>query len=137
MQLGAVARYLPQRLATGAYILHCGLEKWRGSSQQAEGVHGTAAGAYPFLADIPPTTFLRALSVGEITVGALLLLPFVPNRVAGTALTGFSGALLGMYLRTPDLHRPASIWPSPKGIAVSKDVWMLGIGAGLVIDSAN
>ena len=123
MQLGAVARYLPQRLATGAYILHSGLEKWRGSPQQAEGVHGTAAGAYPFLADIPPTTFLRALSVGEITVGALLLLPF--------------GALLGMYLRTPDLHRPASIWPSPKGIAVSKDVWMLGIGAGLVLDSAN
>ena len=25
----------------------------------------------------------------------------------------------------------------PKGIAVSKDVWMLGIGAGLVLDSAN
>ena len=136
MKLGTVARFVPQRLATGAYILHSGLEKWRGSPQQAEGVHGTAAGAYPFLADIPPATFLRALSVGEIAVGALLLLPFVPNRVAGTALTGFSGALLGMYLRTPALHRPASVWPSPQGIAVSKDVWMLGIGAGLVLDSA-
>ena len=116
MNLGAVARHLPQRLATGAYILHSGLEKWRGSPQQAEGVHRAAAGAYPFLADIPPTTF-------------------VPNRVAGTALTGFSGALVGMYLLTPELHRPASVWPSPKGIAVSKDVWMLGIGAGLVLDS--
>jgi uncharacterized membrane protein YphA (DoxX/SURF4 family) len=136
MKLGTVARFVPQRLATGAYILHSGLETWRGSPQQAEGVHGTAAGAHPFLADIPPATFLRALSVGEIAVGALLLLPFVPNRVAGTALTGFSGALLGMYLRTPALHRPASVWPSPQGIAVSKDVWMLGIGAGLVLDSA-
>ena len=135
MNLGAVARHLPQRLATGAYILHSGLEKWRGSPQQAEGVHRAAAGAYPFLADIPPTTFLRALAVGEIAVGSLLLLPFVPNRVAGTALTGFSGALVGMYLLTPELHRPASVWPSPKGIAVSKDVWMLGIGAGLVLDS--
>lgn len=135
MQLGAVARYLPQRLATGAYILHSGLQKWRGSPQQAEGVHGTAAGAYPFLANIPPQTFLRALSVGEIAVGSLLLLPFVPNRIAGTALTGFSGALVGMYLLTPEMHQPASVWPTPKGIAVSKDVWMLGIGAGLVLDS--
>ncbi len=135
MNLGAVARQLPQRLATGAYILHSGLDKWRGSPQQAEGVHGTAAGAYPFLANIPPTTFLRALAVGEIAVGSLLLLPFVPNRVAGTALTGFSGALVGMYLLTPEMRRPASVWPSPKGIAVSKDVWMLGIGAGLVLDS--
>ena len=75
MNLGAVARHLPQRLATGAYILHSGLEKWRGSPQQAEGVHRAAAGAYPFLADIPPTTFLRALAVGEIAVGSLLLLP--------------------------------------------------------------
>jgi hypothetical protein len=135
MNLGAVARQLPQRLATGAYILHSGLDKWRGSPQQAEGVHGAAAGAYPFLANIPPTTFLRALAVGEIAVGSLLLLPFVPNRVAGTALTGFSGALVGMYLLTPEMRRPASVWPSPKGIAVSKDVWMLGIGAGLVLDS--
>ena len=136
MKLGSVARFLPQRLATGAYILHSGLDKWRGSPQQAAGVHGAAAGAYPFLADIPPATFLRALSVGEITVGTLLLLPFVPNRVAGTALTGFSGALLGMYLRTPDMRRPGSVWPSQQGIAVSKDVWMFGIGTGLVLDSA-
>jgi hypothetical protein len=33
------------------------------------------------------------------------------------------------------MHQPASVWPTPKGIAVSKDVWMLGIGAGLVLDS--
>lgn len=98
-------------------------------------MHRAAAGAYPFLADIPATTFLRALAFGEIAVGSLLLLPLVPNRVAGTALTGFSGALVGMYLLTLELHRPASVWPSPKGIAVSKDVWMLGIGAGLVLDS--
>jgi hypothetical protein len=27
-----------------------------------------------------------------------------------------------------------SIWPSQTGVAVSKDVWMLGIGLGLVAD---
>jgi hypothetical protein len=39
-----------------------------------------------------------------------------------------------MYLRTPALHRPGSVWPTPAGIAVSKDVWMLGIGVGLLAD---
>jgi len=52
--------------------------------------------------------------------------------LAGAALTGFSGALLAMYGRTPALRRPGSIWPSQAGTAVSKDVWMLGIGLGLV-----
>jgi hypothetical protein len=33
---------------------------------------------------------------------------------------------------TPALRRPGSIWPSQVGTAVSKDVWMLGIGLGLV-----
>jgi hypothetical protein len=26
------------------------------------------------------------------------------------------------------------VWPSPQGIGVSKDVWLLGIGLGLVAD---
>ena len=56
------------------------------------------------------------------------------RSIAGAALTGFSGGLVGMYLRTPALHKPGSVWPTPQGIAVSKDVWMLGIGTGLVVD---
>ena len=55
--------------------------------------------------------------------------------MAGTALTGFSGSLLTMYLRTPALHKPGSVWPTQAGTAVSKDVWMLGIGLGLVAGS--
>jgi uncharacterized membrane protein YkgB len=39
-----------------------------------------------------------------------------------------------MYARTPAMHKPGSIWPSQAGVAVSKDVWMLGIGLGLVAD---
>ena len=94
-----------------------------------------ATGAYPFLGKLKPTTFLRMLSVAEITTGAGLLAPFVPERAAGAALTAFSGGLVTMYLRTPALHRPGSVWPTPGGIAVSKDVWMLGIGASLLLDS--
>jgi uncharacterized membrane protein YphA (DoxX/SURF4 family) len=127
-------RNLPTRLATGAYILHSGIEKWHGDEDQAAGVHGMAAQAYPPFQAMKATDFLKTLSVGEIAVGAALLTPFVPPALAGAALTGFSGALVGMYLRTDALHRPGSVWPTRQGIAVSKDVWMLGIGLGLLID---
>ncbi len=92
-----------------------------------------AAGAYPFLRDVPPAKFLRMLAIGEIVAGALLIAP-IPNRMAGFVLTFFSGALITMYLRTPSLHEPGSFWPTRAGIAVSKDIWMVGIGLGLLIE---
>ena len=98
--------------------------------------HGMAADAYPFLKSIPPRRFLRLLAVGEIATGTMLLAPFVPAALAGAALTAFSGGLVTLYLRTPALRKPNSIWPSQAGIAVSKDVWMLGIGLGLLADAA-
>jgi len=128
-------RDLPTRLATGAYILHTGLEKWHGNEEQAQRVHGVAAGAFPLFAKVSPATFLKALALAEIGVGAALLTPVVPNRLAGAALTAFAGGLVTMYLRTPALHKPHSVWPTPAGIGVSKDVWMLGIGLGLLADS--
>ena len=32
------------------------------------------------------------------------------------------------------MHKPNSVWPTPAGTAVSKDVWMLGIGLGLLAE---
>lgn len=127
-------RDIPGRVATGAYILHAGLEKWNGDDDRATAVHAMATGAYPFLAGISPPSFLKALATGELALGTALLLPFVPNRAAGVGLTAFAGGLLGMYLRTPALHKPHSIWPTQAGIGISKDVWMLGIGIGLLAD---
>jgi hypothetical protein len=127
------ARDLPGRIAAGAYILHAGLEKWRADEARAKGVHKAASGAYPFLERIPPERFIKLLAAGEIAIGTALLAPVVPSAVAGAALTGFSGSLLTMYLRTPALHKPGSVWPTQAGTAVSKDVWMLGIGLGLVV----
>jgi uncharacterized membrane protein YphA (DoxX/SURF4 family) len=135
MRLPLKPRHLPTRVATGAFILHSGLEKWKGGEDRATGVHGMASGAYPFLKDIPPQRFLKLLSVGEIAVGSLLLAPFVPAFVAGAALTAFSGGLLGLYWRTPGMHEPGSVWPTQAGTGISKDIWMLGIGLGLVADS--
>ena len=129
-------RSVPGRVTTGGYILHAGLGKWRASAEHATAVHTMAARAFPFLRLVPPQQFLRLLAVAEIATRAALLVPLVPDAVAGVALTGFSGALLAMYGRTPSLHKPGSIWPSPAGTAVSKDVWMLGVGLGLVVGAA-
>ena len=127
-------RVVPPRITTGGYILHSGLEKWKADEETAQGIHGMASGAYPFLADIPPAKFLKALAAAEIGIGVALLLPFVPNRLAGASLTGFAASLITLYLRTPMLHKPGSIWPTQAGIGVSKDAWMLGIGLGLLAD---
>jgi uncharacterized membrane protein YkgB len=91
----------------------------------------------PFLRRITPTRFGRLLAAGEVATGAALLTPLVPARWAGGALTIFSGALVAMYLRTPAMHRPGSVWPTPAGIAVSKDVFMLGIGVGLLVEAPS
>jgi uncharacterized membrane protein YphA (DoxX/SURF4 family) len=130
-------RNLPTRVATGAFVLHSGLGKWKGGPEQAVGVHGMAANAIPPLQSVDAPTFLKVLSASEVAVGAVLLAPFVSNRKAGVALTAFSGALMAMYARTPALRDPGSIWPSQQGIGVAKDVWMLGIGLGLLLDPAN
>lgn len=128
------AREVPGRLTTGAYILHAGLEKWSGDEARAAALHGMAAGAVPMLRSVPPARFLRLLAAGEIALGAALLTPVVPAALAGAGLTVFSGGLTAMYLCTPALRKPGSIWPSQAGTAVSKDVWMLGIGLGLLAD---
>jgi hypothetical protein len=121
------------RLATGAFILNSGLGKRSADGATAAGLHGFASGTYPFLKQVDPKTFATALSAAEITLGAALLTPFVPAAVAGAGLTAFAGGLLGLYLRTPGMTKPgASIAPTQEGLPIAKDVWMLGIGLGLL-----
>ena len=125
-------RDIPGRLVAGAYILHTGLGKWNVDEEGAAGLHATAAGAFPFLRPIPPKQFATLLSATEITVGTVLLAPVIPTAVAGLALTGFAGALVTMYLRTPTMHETGSVWPTRSGIGVSKDSWLLAMGVGLL-----
>ncbi|HEX3921932.1 MAG TPA: hypothetical protein VHY31_06580 [Streptosporangiaceae bacterium] len=137
MSFSAKARRLPGRLAAGAFILNAGLGKWNADEEAAARLHGMAAGTYPFLAKIKPKDFARLLAVSEIALGSALLLPVVPAAVAGAGLTAFSGGLLGLYLRTEGLTKEDGIRPTQQGTAIAKDVWMLAIGVGLVIDSAT
>ena len=135
MRLSITAREIPGRVAAGAFILHTGLEKRKADEEHAKRLHGFASGTYPFFAPLDPPTFVKGLAWGEITLGTALLMPFVPTLAAGAALTGFAGGLLGMYWKTPGMRKEGSIWPSPQGLTISKDVWMLGIGLGLVADA--
>lgn len=137
MALKITARELAPRIATGAYILNSGRQKRRADEETAKRLHTVASGTYPFLKNLDPATFVRLLSTAEIGLGAALLVPFVPAALAGAALTAFSGGLLGIYLRTPGMRKPGSLAPTPAGLAISKDVWMFGIGLGLLTDAAT
>lgn len=125
---------LPVRIAVGTFILNSGLTKLDADEETAQGLHGMASGTYPFLKDMDPQRFARLLSCTEIALGSALLLPFVPTVVAGAALTGFAGGLVGLYLRTPGLRRSGSLRPTEQGIPIAKDTWLLGVGTGMVIE---
>ena len=128
---------LAPRLTTGAFILNSGLSKRNVPPEHAAGMHGMASGAYPFLGKMDPQQFAKLLSAAEITLGATLLAPVVPTALAGAALAAFAGGLLGMYLRTPGMHEEGSLRPTQQGTVLAKDVWMLGIGVGFVLDALS
>jgi hypothetical protein len=129
--------HLPLRAATGAFILNSGLQKLAADEQTAATTHGFAAGTYPFVKNVEPAKFIKMLAYAEISVGGALLAPIVPATVAGLALTGFSGGLLGLYLRTPGMRQEGSLRPTEQGTVIAKDVWMFGIGLGLVLDGLS
>ncbi|MER5931699.1 hypothetical protein [Streptomyces sp. NPDC002054] len=131
------ARQIPLRLSVGAFFLNSGLSKHGADEATAEGLQQFAATAYPFLGELDAQKFVRLLSAGEIAIAATLLLPFVPAAVAGIALTGFSLGTIGLYLRVPGMRQEGSLRPTEQGIALAKDVWMLGIGVNLIIEGMS
>ncbi len=135
MVLHVRARHMPVRAAIGAFMLGSGLDKRTADAETAGQLHGFTAGTYPIVKNMSPPTFVKAVSAGEIALGAALLLPVVPTLVAGAALTAYSAGLLGLYLRTPGMRRDGSLRPTPQGLPLAKDVWMLGAGVSLVVDA--
>ena len=127
--------HLPLRATTGAFILNSGLNKRGLDAESAAGMQGMAAAVVPQAGKMPPEKFGKALSTGEMALGAALLLPFVSPLKAGLALTAFSGGLLQMYRKTPGMTEADGIRPTQQGTAVAKDVWMLGAGLALVLDA--
>ncbi|WP_433257571.1 hypothetical protein ACQPYK_20915 [Streptosporangium sp. CA-135522] len=134
MRFLARPHQLPARLAAGAFIMNSGLTLASSYRESAPHIHGMAATAYPFLKDMDAEEFTRWLAKGQIAVGAALLIPLVPSLLAGAALTAFAGGLVGLYLKTPGLRQEGSLRPTQEGLSFAKDVWLLGIGAGLVAE---
>ncbi len=135
MTLKSLVRTLPPRLTAGAFILNSGLNKLTADEETAARLHGMATNTYPFLGKLKPQDFTRLLAASEIAVGTIVLLPAVPAGLAGLALTAFSGGLAGLYLKTPGMRLEGSLRPTQQGTALAKDFWLLGIGAGLMLDS--
>ncbi len=126
--------HIPLRLATGAYILESGISKLGAEEGTAGKLRDFAAGTYAPLGKVKPQQFLRLLSASEIALGAAVLVPMIPTALAGVGLAAFSAGLIGLYVKTPGMRREGSLRPTQQGLPLAKDVWMLGIGAALVID---
>ncbi|MEV6793242.1 hypothetical protein AB0M87_14850 [Streptomyces sp. NPDC051320] len=134
MGMHSLTRQLPLRIPLGAFFLHSGLSKRGADRSTAEGLHGFACTAYPFLKKLDAQPFVRLLSAGEILLGAALLVPVVPAAVAGAGVSAFSLGTMGLYLSVPGMREEGSLRPTPDGLPLAKDVWMLGIGLSLMLD---
>lgn len=134
MRASMKLRHIPGRLVTGAFILNSGLGKRGADDETAKRLQGMAVQAFPWLGSVQPARFAQVLSAGEIALGAALLNPLVPSALAGAGLSGFAAGLLRMYMKIPGMRREGSVRPTQQGTVLAKDVWMLGIGAGLVLD---
>ncbi|WP_284250721.1 DoxX family membrane protein [Litorihabitans aurantiacus] len=132
--MSAALHRLPLRLTSGAFILNSGIGKFSLDAESAAGLQAMAGNAFPQLKDMRPEEFGKLLAIGETALGAAILAPFVPRVVAGLGLTAFSGALLWMYHKTPGLTKDG-VRPTPDGVGIAKDVFMLGAGLSLLLDN--
>lgn len=123
---------LALRAIPGAFVLNSGLNKLGMDKDTAAYLQGEAAKGVPMVADMDAEQFGKLLTYGEISVGAALLLPFVPNRIAGLALGAFSAGLLSVYLKDPSKTEDDGIRPSQDGIPLAKDSWMAAIAIALI-----
>ena len=125
------------RAVPGAFILNSGIGKLGMPAEMAEALQGMAAQGVPPLGKLTPEQFGKFLSYGEIAVGASLLLPFVPRKVAGLGLAAFSGSMMSMYLRTPGMTEAAGVRPTQAGTSLAKDSWLRAIAAALLLSEGK
>ena len=122
------------RGVTGAFILNSGIGKRSLPTEVAAGLQGFASTGIPAMAKMDADTFGKFVAYSEIGVGAALLVPIVPKKIAGAALGVFSAGLLSMYFRNPAMTEADGIRPSQEGMSLSKDAFMLAIAGALITD---
>ena len=109
------------RGVTGAFVLNSGLSKRNLPTEAAQGLQGFAATGVPAVTKMSPDAFGKFVAYSEIGIGAALLTPVVPKKVAGAALGVFSAGLLSMYFRNPAMTESDGIRPSQDGMTLAKD----------------
>ena len=129
------ASHLPLRATAGAFMLGSGLQKRDADEQTAQGLQGFASYAVPPVQQLEPQQFAKALSSGEIALGAALLTPKVPSWLAGAGLTAFALGLNRLYLKAPGQRREGSLAPTDEGLGIAKDIWLTGMGLALLVDA--
>ena len=120
------------RGVTGAFVLNSGLSKRNMPTEAAQGLQAYAATGVPAVTTMSPDTFGKFVSYSEMGIGAALLTPLVPRKVAGAALGTFSAGLLSMYFRNPDMTESDGIRPSQEGMSLAKDAFMAAIAGALL-----
>ncbi|WP_209373776.1 hypothetical protein [Brevibacterium renqingii] len=125
------------RAVPGAFILNSGIGKLGMDEETAGGLQQMAVNGVPMVEKMSSEQFGKFLSYGEIAVGSALLLPFVPTRIAGAALTTFAAGLVANYFSIDSMTEKDGIRPSQDGIPLAKDTWLAAIGLALVISGGS
>lgn len=124
---------LALRSTTGTLILNSGI----GKLGMDEGTYGylqqMAKAGVPQVEKLSANTFGKSLAYGETALGAALLLPVVPAKLAGLGLTAFSAGMLTMYFGDENMTQEDGIRPSQEGTALAKDFVLLGAGLALLL----
>ena len=92
------------RLTAGALILDAGVKKLKADEGTYAFLQQMAATGVPAVSKLDAATFGKLISGAETALGATLLTPFIPARLAGAGLTAFAANLMTMYFRNPDMH---------------------------------
>lgn len=120
------------RGVSGAYFLQSGIGKLKMPTDAADGLQQFAATGVPQVKKLDPDTFGKVVSYSEIGVGASLLTPFVPDRLAGLALAAINTGFLSIYFRNDQMTREDGIRPTEAGTGLSKDVFIAAIAGALI-----
>ena len=99
------------RLTAGALILDQGINKLSMDEATYGHLKGMASAGVPQVAKLSDKQFGKALAVSETALGATLLTPIVPAKLAGLGLTTFSAGLLSMYFNIDSLTKRTASAP--------------------------
>ena len=116
------------RLTAGALILDAGVKKFKADEGTYAFLQQMAATGVPAVSKLDAATFGKLISGA---LGATLLTPFIPARLAGAGLTAFATSLMTMYFRNPDMHDEL-FRPTQDGQQLANNIVLLGAGLALL-----